>query len=399
MVESSQSAETRAAKPTRPNAPIAFIDLKAQQDRIRSKVDAAITKVLDHGQYIMGPEVAALEQALTKFTGSPHALSCSSGTDALLIAMMAKGVGPGDAVLCPGFTYTATPETIAVIGATPVFIDVDAETFNIDAASIDAGVATAERAGLKPVGVIAVDLFGLPADYAAVSNAAKAHGLWLMADAAQSFGAARDGQRVGTFGDFTATSFFPAKPLGCYGDGGAIFTGDNEIHDIMNSIRLHGKGKGTDKYDIVRIGVNGRLDTIQAAILLEKLAIFDDEIASRQRVALRYQTALAGIRGLTLPHVPEGCTSVWAQYTLKVKNGKRDHLMTSVNANGVPTNIYYPRPLHHQTAYRHYPVAGNGLAVSEQLSSEVISLPMHPYLSTTDQDWIIDCVHRAMGSI
>lgn len=393
----SQPVERTGTPPTKPRAPISFIDLKAQQERIRARIDAAITRVLDHGQYIMGPEVAALEQALAAFTGSAHALSCSSGTDALLIAMMAKGVGPGDAVLCPGFTYTATPETIAVIGATPVFLDVDAATFNIDADGIDAGVAAARRAGLNPVGVIAVDLFGLPADYTAVSAAARANGLWIMADAAQSFGAARDGSCVGTFGDFTATSFFPAKPLGCYGDGGAIFTSDGEIADVMNSIRLHGKGKGADKYDIVRIGVNGRLDTLQAAILLEKLAIFADEIKSRQRIAERYQTALAHVSGLETPHIPDGCTSVWAQYTLKVKRGQRDHLMRALNADGVPTNIYYPRPLHHQTAYRHYPVAGNGLAVSEQLSRDVLSLPMHPYLSETDQDWIIDSARRAMA--
>ena len=255
MAASSRSIERKEPVP----APIEFIDLKTQQARIRSKVDAAIARVLDHGQYIMGPEVAELERQLAAFTGAKHAISCASGTDALLMALMAKGTGPGDAVLCPDFTYTATPETIALLGATPVFVDVLAGTFNIDPAGIEPGLASARKAGLKPKVIMAVDLFGLAADFDAIGTIAKRHGLFVLADAAQSFGATYQGRNVGTLGHVSCTSFFPAKPLGCYGDGGAIFTDDDALAEVMRSIRLHGKGR--DKYDIVRIGVNGRMDT------------------------------------------------------------------------------------------------------------------------------------------
>ncbi len=373
-------------------APIPFIDLAAQQRIIRGRIDAAIARVLDHGQYIMGPEVAELERQLAAFAGAKHALSCASGTDALLIAMMAWGVKPGDAVLCPAFTYTATPETIALLGATPVFVDVDASTFNVDPLELAAGIDAARYAGLRPVGLITVDLFGLPADYPAVRAFAHEHGLWVLADAAQSFGASLGGSRAGTFGDVTATSFFPAKPLGCYGDGGAIFTDDDRLAEIMASIRLH--GRGADRYDIVRIGVNGRLDTLQAAILLEKLAIFGDELAARQRVAQRYTEGLAD--ALAVPAVPAGAQSAWAQYTIRVPGNRRGPLAKALQAEGVPTNIYYPRPLHHQTAYRDYPISGDGLPVAERLSQEVLSLPMHPYLVADVQDWIIASVRRAL---
>ena len=385
-----QTAPVRRA----PSAPIPFIDLKAQQDRIRPKIDAAVARVLDHGQYIMGPEVGALEQALATYTDAKHAISCSSGTDALLMAMMAKGVGPDHAVLCPGFTYTATPETIALLGATPVFVEVDEATFNVDPKGLQAGLDAAVRHKLKPAGIIAVDLFGLPANYPAIEAFAKAHGLWVLADGAQSFGGKSAGRKVGAFGDITATSFFPAKPLGCYGDGGAVFTDDDEIAGLIDSIRLHGKGKGADKYDIVRIGINGRLDTMQAAILLEKLAIFDDEMTERQAVAQRYGAGLGDVAGV--PEIPEGSTSAWAQYTLRVPAAKRAGVMAALKADGVPTMIYYPRPLHHQTAYKHYPVAGNGLGSCERLSQEVMSLPMHPYLSEADQDYIIAQVRQAL---
>jgi dTDP-4-amino-4,6-dideoxygalactose transaminase len=375
------------------HAPVPFIDLEAQQARIRGRVDAAIARVLDHGQYIMGPEVGELERQLAEFSGARFAMSCSSGTDALLMAMMVKGVGPGDAILCPGFTYTATPETIALLGATPVFVDVDPLTFNVDPKLLGNGLDAASKAGLKPVGIIAVDLFGLPADYAAVETFAKEHGLWVLADAAQSFGATQGARKVGTMGEMTATSFFPAKPLGCYGDGGAIFTNDEQIADIIKSIRLH--GKGADKYDIVRIGINGRLDTLQAAILIEKLAIFADEIAARDRVASRYAAGLKGAVGV--PAVPSGSTSVWAQYTVTMPAGQRDAVMKKLQADGVPTAVYYPKPLHHQAAYQHYPVAGNGLASSERLPYEVLSLPMHPYLSEDTQAMIIDRVLHAVA--
>ncbi len=374
--------------------PIAFIDLKAQQDRIRPALDRAIARVLDHGQYIMGPEVAELERQLAVFCGAKHAISCASGTDALLMVLMAKGIGPGDAVLCPAFTYTATPEVIALLGATPVWIDVDPGTFNVDPSGIPAAVETARRLRLEPKGLIAVDLFGLPADYAAVEAAAAREGLWVLADAAQSFGATSHDRKVGTFGIATATSFFPAKPLGCYGDGGAIFTDDDTLADVIASIRLH--GKGAHKYDHTRIGINGRLDTIQAAILIEKLAIFPDEIAARNRVAERYTRAFAG--KLEAPLVPPGLTSVWAQYTITVPANRRDEIIRSLGRNGIPAQVYYPKALHHQDAYRAYPVGSNGVPVSERLPHEVLSLPMHPYLDECDQARIIEGVIATCGS-
>ncbi|MDF7775440.1 DegT/DnrJ/EryC1/StrS aminotransferase family protein [Sphingomonas sp. AOB5] len=370
---------------------VAFIDLEAQQARIRPQVDAAIKRVLDHGQYIMGPEIAELEAALASLSGAKHVVSCASGTDALLIGMMALGLKPGDAVLCPGFTYTATPEAIALLGATPIFIDVDGSDFNLDPAGIAAGTALARAKGLNPVGLIAVDLFGLPADYEAIRAAAG--DMWIIADAAQSLGAETPAGKVGTFGTITATSFFPAKPLGCYGDGGAILTDDPNLASICESIRLHGRST-IDKYDIERIGVNGRLDTIQAAILLQKLSIFEEEIALRQQVAARYNAAFADIAAV--PPMSEGTTSVWAQYTLKVPPARRDAIMAALKAKGIPTAVYYPRPLHHQGAYRHYPFTGNGLPVSESLSAEVMSLPMHPYLAEDEQDYIIAGVREAL---
>ena len=372
----------------KPAKPIEFIDLKAQQARIRAEVDSAIARVLDHGQYIMGPEVGTLERGLEAFSGATHAISCASGTDALLMVLMAKGVGPGDAVLCPAFTYTATPEVIALLGATPVWIDVHADTFNVDPAGIETAVATANRLGLKARGLIAVDLFGLPADYDAVLAAAEAAGLWVLSDAAQSFGALANGRRVGTFGIATATSFFPAKPLGCYGDGGAVFTDDDELAEVMKSIRAH--GKGAHKYEQVRIGINGRLDTIQAAILIEKLKIFAEEIEARERVAQAYTAAFKG-RVIT-PLVPDGFTSVWAQYTITVPSVRRDPLIKALEARGIPAQVYYPKPLHHQEAYRHYPTGSNGVPVAEQLPHEVLSLPMHPYLGPADQQRIITAV-------
>lgn len=371
---------------------IALIDLAAQQARIRDKIDSRIARVLDHGQYIMGPEVAELESALAHFCGAKHAITCSSGTDALLIAMLAKGVKPGDGVLCPAFTYTANPEMIALIGAIPVFIDVDPSTFNITADSVEAGVSEAMRLGIKPVAVIPVDLFGLPAPYDSIHQVADRHGLWVLADAAQSFGATISTRKTGTFGDITATSFFPAKPLGCYGDGGAIFTDDDTVADIMRSIRLH--GKGSDKYDIVRVGVNGRLDTIQAAVLLEKLAIFEDEIARRNQIAARYTQALDG--HVEVPRVTPGATSIWAQYTVRLPANDRDRAIAHLKAKKIPTAVYYPRAVHQQPAYHHYCRAGIKLETSERLASEVLSLPMHPYLSADDQNFIINELRTAI---
>ena len=365
---------------------IEFCDLKAQQLPIRAAIDQAIKRVLDHGQYIMGPEVAALEAKLAAFTGAKHAIGCASGTDGLLIAMMAKGIGPGDAVLCPDFTYTATPETIALLGATPVFVDVDPATFNIGPAGLTAGLQAARAKGLKTKAVIAVDLFGLPADYDAIHAFAKAEGLFVLADAAQSFGATYRGRSVGTLGEITATSFFPAKPLGCYGDGGAIFTDDDDLAEVMKSIRLH--GKGTDKYDIVRIGVNGRLDTIQAAILIEKMKIVPAEIEARNAVAARYSAALGS--AVTVPAVPTGSKSVWAQYTLALWEGTRDDAVKALGEQGIPAQVYYPRPLHSQSAYRHFPIGyDTRRSHSDRLSATVLSLPMHPYLVPGEQDRVI----------
>ena len=366
--------------------PIEFVDLKTQQARIRPEIDAAIKRVLDHGQYIMGPEIKTFERGLAAFCGAKHAISCSSGTDALLIALMAKGIGPGDAVLCPAFTYTATPESIALLGASPVFVDVDAGTFNVDAKGLAAGLDAAVKAGLKPKAIVAVDLFGQPADYPAIEKFAAAHGLWVLADAAQSFGASLHGRKVGTLGHITATSFFPAKPLGCYGDGGAIFTDDDTVADVMRSIRLH--GKGDDKYDIVRIGVNGRLDTMQAAILIEKLKIFPDEIRARDEAANRYSSSNALARHVAVPAMLPGATSVWAQYTVTVPGGKRDAAAKVMKAAGVPTMVYYPRPVPAQEAYRTYPVAKGGVPVSDRLPGEVMSLPMHAYLTEPVQQHI-----------
>ena len=373
-----------------PPGRIMLADLQSQRTRIRDNVDRAIERVLDHGQFIMGPEVGDLEGRLAAFCGARHAITCSSGTDALLIAMMAKGVGRGHAVLCPGFTYPATPETVALLGATPVFIDVRGDTCNLDADGITAGVALARREGLRPAGIIAVDLFGQPADYGAIGEIAREHGLWVLADAAQSFGATCCGTRVGTLAEVTATSFFPAKPLGCYGDGGALFTNDDALAYAMRSIRAH--GKGDDKYDIVRLGMNGRLDTIQAAILIEKLAIFPEEVEAREAVARRYTRALRN--HVNTPTVPAGTTSVWAQYTVTIAN--RDGVAAQLAAAGVPTAVHYPRPLHHQTAYRHYPVAGGSLPVAEALAARVLSLPMHAYLSEADQDRVINALLAAV---
>jgi len=371
---------------------IPFIDLGAQRRRLGQSVDDAILKVVNHGAYVMGPEIAALEAQLSAFCGARHALSCANGTDALGLILMAKGVKAGDAVLCPSFTFAATAEVVAWMGATPVFVDILDDTFNLDPASLENAVVTARRLGLNPVGLISVDLFGLPADYDAIEPICAREGLWLLSDAAQSFGATYKGRKVGTIGMATATSFFPAKPLGCYGDGGALFTDDDELADVMRSLRVH--GQGTDKYDNVRIGINGRLDTMQAAILIEKLKIFPDEIAARDRVAMRYNELLRPMA--IVPEVPRDLTSVWAQYTLRIRGFDRDAFQSDLKAAGIPTAVYYPKPLHRQTAYKAYPVAGNGLPVSERLADEVVSLPMHPYLTEEVQDRIVRAVRDAL---
>ena len=376
----------------RTNPPIPFIDVAAQRRRLGSAIDAAVAKVLNHCQFILGPEVRAFEAELAAFCGARHVVTCASGTDALVLALRAMGVGPGDAVVCPSFTFCATAEVAVLVGATPVFVDVDAATFNIDANGIVGAVATAREAGLRPKAIIPVDLFGLPADHGAVQAAASAENLLVLDDAAQGFGATCNNRRLGTFGQATATSFFPAKPLGCYGDGGAVTTDDDGFADTLRSLRVH--GQGTDKYDNVRIGLASRLDTIQAAILIEKLKIFPDEIDARNRIADRYSEGLRDVVGV--PRIPAGYTSVWAQYTIRVAGGRRDALAAALQAEGIPTAIYYPIPLHRQQAYKHYPIGKGGVAASDRLASEVISLPMHAYLDLATQDHIIDASRRAL---
>jgi dTDP-4-amino-4,6-dideoxygalactose transaminase len=373
--------------------PIAFIDLAAQRRRLGETVDAAILNVLNHGQYIMGPEVRQLEADLSAFCGAKHVLSCSSGTDALALILMAKQVKPGDAIFCPAFTFAATAEVVAWLGAVPVFVDVEADTYNMDPESLKQAIITAQRMGLKPVGVMPVDLFGLPSDYDRIAPIAAEAGCWLLADAAQSFGATYGARKVGTIGMATATSFFPAKPLGCYGDGGAVFTDDDAMIEVLRSLRIH--GQGTDKYENVRIGMTGRLDSMQAAVLIEKLKIFADEIAARNRVASAYNAALGDV--CDVPLVPDGYTSVWAQYTVRVPAERRAAVLDSLKADGIPTAIYYPKPLHRQEAYRKYPVAANGLPVTDAICAEVFSLPMHPYLDEGTQARIVAGMRKALG--
>ncbi|MCA3245008.1 MAG: DegT/DnrJ/EryC1/StrS aminotransferase family protein [Azospirillum sp.] len=375
------------------SAPIAFIDLQAQRARMGAALEESILRVVRSGRYIMGPEIGELERKLSEFCGAPYALSCANGTDALALLLMLKDLKPGQAVLVPSFTFAATGEVVVWFGATPIFVDCDEATFCVDPASAEAGVARAKALGLEPVGMIAVDLFGHPADYDALEPIARKHGLWLMSDCAQGFGATYKGRRVGALGDFAATSFFPAKPLGCYGDGGAVFVRDKESVAVLESLRVHGQGE--DKYDNVRVGMNGRMDTVQAAVLLHKLAIFEDEIEARQRVAARYAEGLGDVCGV--PRVAEGCVSTWAQYTIRVPADRRAAIVEDLKKAGVPTAIYYVRPMHRQTAYAAYPVAGNGLPVSERLSREALSLPMHAYLTEVDQDRVVRALRAALA--
>jgi len=374
-------------------APIAFVDLEAQQRRIGDRLGRAVRRVMEHGKFILGPEVAELESRLAAFCGARRCVTCANGTDALTLALMAKGVGPGQAVLVPAFTFAATAEVVAHLGAVPVFLDVLEDSFNLDPAGIAAGVAVARERGLRPVGIIPVDLFGQPADYGALLPLAADHELWVVADAAQSFGGEDRGRRVGTLGELAATSFFPAKPLGCYGDGGALFVDDDGLAEVLRSLRVH--GQGSDKYDNVRIGLNSRLDTLQAAILLEKLSVFAEEIEARNRIAARYTRLLEDVAAV--PRVRDGAVSVWAQYTLRLPGGRRDAVAVRLKAAGVPTAVYYPRPLNRQTAFRGFPVAGDLLPVAERLSDEVLSLPMHPYLDEPTQDRIVAAVRAAIA--
>ena len=373
---------------------IPFIDIAAQRRRLGRAIDDAISRVLQHCQFIQGPEVQALEAELAAFCGARHAIACSSGTDALLLVLMAWRIGPGDAVICPAFTFCATAEVVALCGATPIFADVQADTFTLEPASCERAVAAAKRLGLRPRAIIAVDLFGLPADHGALATVAAAHGMHVLDDAAQAFGASYKGRKLGSVCAVTATSFFPAKPLGCYGDGGAVFTDDDQLAACVKSLRVHGEGR--DKYDAERIGLTGRLDTLQAAILLEKLKIFDEEIAARNAIAKRYEAGLQGCA--TVPRADNESTSVWAQYTIRLPPGCRDALAATLKAQGIPTAVYYAKPLHRQSAYQAFPLADGGVPVSERLSEEVISLPMHAYLQESVQDRIIGAIRHALAS-
>jgi dTDP-4-amino-4,6-dideoxygalactose transaminase len=374
---------------------IPFIDLAAQQAPIRARIDAAIGRVLDHGRYIMGPEISELEEKLAAFCGARHAIGCSNGTDSLALCLMAKEVRPGDAIFCPSFTFAATGEVVAWLGATPYFVDIHEDTFNMDPESLKRAIADARKASHRPVGIIPVDLFGQPADYDAIEPVAADEKLWMLCDTAQGFGAHYKGRTTGSIGDMASTSFFPAKPLGAYGDGGAVFVNDDETAAVIRSLLNH--GYGSERYDNVRIGMNGRLDSIQAAILIEKLAIFGEEIEARDRIAARYNALLGDV--VVTPHVLEGTRSTWAQYTVRAPGRDRAAIVEGLKERGIPTAIYYPKPMHMQTAYRHYPVAGNGLPVSERLAHEVFSLPMHPYLAEDVQDRIVDAVRDVVPAI
>jgi dTDP-4-amino-4,6-dideoxygalactose transaminase len=374
-----------------------FIDLAAQQRRIRQTLETRILKVLDHGKYIMGPEIRELENRLSVFTGVSHAISCASGTDALLMALMAFDVGPGQVVFTTPFTFIATAEVIRLLGATPVFVDIDSQSYNLSADHLDRAISSlknrdtayplpkeAREPPLKPAGIIAVDLFGLPADYDQITAVARKHGLFVIEDAAQSFGAEYKSRKSCALAEIACTSFFPAKPLGCYGDGGAIFTDNPDLADKIRSIRVH--GQGTHKYDNARIGINGRMDTLQAAILLAKLDIFPEEINLRRQAAEVYTRLLAEKSGIVLPIIPSGYRSAWAQYSILAQDEPdRTRRMDQLQKAGVPTAVYYPKPLHLQTAFSNLGYAAGDFPVSEGCAGRIFSLPMHPYLTPDDQ--------------
>ena len=357
-----------------------FIDLAKQQARIKGNIDARIAAVLCHGHYIMGPEVAELEERLCAFTGAKYCTSCASGSDALLMTLMAWGVGAGDAVFVPAFTFFATAEIPALLGAAPVFVDIDPHTFNMRPESLEEAIGAVKKSGrLRPRVVVPVDLFGQPADYDRLLPIASQHGLLILEDAAQSFGGMHHGKRTCALGcHAAATSFFPAKPLGCYGDGGAIFTDDDELNACLRSIRVH--GKGCDKYDNVRLGINGRLDTLQAAILLAKLDIFADELRARSKVATWYAESMVGMQGLVWPVLQSGNTSAWAQYCVLLPKGKRDAVVAHLKNAGIPTNIYYPTPLHMLQVFAHLGHSPKDFPEALEASRHILALPCHPYL-------------------
>ena len=364
-----------------------FLDLKTQQKRIRKPLEKRINKILDHGAYIMGPEVFELEEKLADYCGVKHAISCSSGTDALLIPLMAWGIGPGDAVFTTPFTYVATAEVISILGATPVFVDVYESTYNIDCDKLEIEINRVIKEGkLKPKAIIPVDLFGLPARYRLIDKIAKKYNLKVIEDAAQSFGGSIRDKKVGAFGDIAATSFYPAKPLGCYGDGGAIFTNDDDLAEECKAIRIHGTKK--DKYNSEMIGLNGRLDSIQAAVLLEKLSIFDDELVMRNEVNSHYRKYLNNAQ-----HHPEEYQSAHALFSIVLgSNNKRNNLIDRLTQKKIPTVIYYKFPIHLMEAFQYLGFKKGSLPISENLSHSIVSLPMHPYLTKADIDFIVNTI-------
>ncbi|MCP4104680.1 MAG: DegT/DnrJ/EryC1/StrS family aminotransferase [Desulfobacteraceae bacterium] len=374
-----------------------FIDLAAQQRRIRSKIEWNIQNVLNHGQYIMGPETGELENRLADYTGVKHAIGCASGTDALLMALMAYDVGPGDAIFTTPFTFFASAEVISILGATPIFVDIDPETYNIDPVKLIKAVCETPKAepnnpesqSLVPKGIIGVDIFGLPAEYEKINAIAKKHNLFVIEDAAQSFGAEYHGRKACSLADVACTSFFPAKPLGCYGDGGAVFTDDDDLAEKMISIRIH--GQGSDKYNNVRIGINGRLDTFQAAVLLAKLDIFPEEVELRRQAANCYTEHIRDNSLLVPPYIPEQMKSIWAQYSILAKDEQhRAAIQSRLNTAGIPTAIYYPKPLHLQTAFEYLGHNKGDFPISEDCAQRIFSIPMHPYLKEEDQKRIAE---------
>lgn len=375
-----------------------FIDLHAQRERIKARLDSIIKKVISEGQYIMGPEVRELEKRLASYVGVKHAIGCASGTDALLMALMAFGVGAGDAVFTTPFTFISTAEVISILGAVPVFVDIDPKTYNIDPGQLEKAVVAVKTkdsnihplpryrgsSDLAPKAVIPVDLYGLMADYNAIESVAEKHGLKVIEDAAQAFGAEMKGRKACSLSDISCTSFFPAKPLGCYGDGGMCFTDDDHLAGILQSLRVH--GKGSHKYDNVRIGINGRLDTLQAGILQAKFDIFPDEVEKRQTVAKRYTDMISSETSYVVPHIPDGYKSAWAQYTILAKNEQhRAESQKTLKDKGIPTAIYYPTPLHLQTAIAPLGYEKGDFPVSENCAGRTFSLPMHPYLTVEQQ--------------
>tara|TARA_Y100001935_G_C17295574_1_gene505888 strand:- start:1275 stop:2393 length:1119 start_codon:yes stop_codon:yes gene_type:complete len=370
-----------------------FIDLKTQQNLIRDKIDQRIKKVLNHGQYIMGPEVDELEDKLSNYVNVKHCISCSSGTDALLIPLMAMKIGPGDAVITSPFTYIATAEVIALVGATPIFCDIYDRTFNINPELLQKALDSAILKNLKPKAIMPVDLFGLPARYRLIQKFAKENNMMIIEDAAQGFGGKIDDKKAGSFGDVAGTSFFPAKPLGCYGDGGAIFTNSDELAQKMRSIRIHGGGR--DKYENNRIGINGRLDSIQAAILLEKIEIFDQELMTRNRVAKYYTQNIN--KTFISPHVPDKYFSSWAQYSIVVpEHIDRDMIIEKFKENGIPSMVYYKIPVHLQKGYARFGYKIGDFIISEDTSKNILSLPMHPYISEKEQDKVLRVLENSI---